>query len=113
MEYRLKSVREIVSEEFPVEAQKPVYVTEFGVRGIQNIAGLPAIQPGYWSGATPPSSADSTPLSRTNIAAFQQLQFNILATQLGYSGTVKWDALLGSAIHRGLPGGLQPDRTCR
>ena len=86
MEYRLKSVRQIVAD-LPVEAQKPVYVTEFGVRGIQNVAGLPAIQPGYWQ--------DGTPLSRTNIAAFQQLQFNTLATQLGYSGTVKWDAYWG------------------
>ncbi len=95
MEFRLKSVREIVNEELPVEARKPVYVTEFGVRGIQNVAGLPVIQPGYWSGATPPSSADSTPLSRTNIAAFQHLLFNVVATQLGFSGTVKWDAFWG------------------
>ena len=87
MEFRLKSVRQIVTEELPVEARKPVYVTEFGVRGIQNITGLPAIQPGYWQ--------DGTPLSRTNIAAFQQLQFNVLATQLGFAGTVKWDAYWG------------------
>jgi len=87
MEYRLKSVRQIVTEELPPEARKPVYVTEFGVRGIQNITGLPVIAPGYWQ--------DGTPLSRTNIAAFQQLQFNVLATQLGYAGTVKWDAYWG------------------
>ena len=52
MEYRLKSVRQIVTEELPAEARKPVYVTEFGVRGIQNITGLPAIQPGYWQDGT-------------------------------------------------------------
>ena len=87
MEYRLKSVRQIVTEELPAEARKPVYVTEFGVRGIQNITGLPVTQPGYWQ--------DGTQLAKTNIAGFQHLLFNILATQLGYSGTVKWDAYWG------------------
>jgi hypothetical protein len=87
MEFRLKDVRRIVMEELPREARKPVYVTEFGVRGILNFPGKPAFQPGYWE--------DGTPTARTNIAAFQQLWFNIVASQLGYSGTAKWDAYWG------------------
>jgi len=89
MEFRLKDVRHIVTEELPEAARKPVYITEFGVRGIVNLAGFPspAPQPGYWS--------DGTPLARTNIAAFQQLWFNLLSAQLGFAGAVKWDAYWG------------------
>jgi hypothetical protein len=87
MEFRLRSVRDIVTSKLPPEARKPVFVTEFGVRGIQNLPGLPAIQPGYW--------ADGTPLSRTNIAAFQHLWFDLVSAQLGFSGAVKWDAYWG------------------
>jgi hypothetical protein len=87
MELRLRSVREIVTEEIPEEARKPVFITEFGVRGIQNLPGLPAIQPGYWQ--------DGAPISRTNIAAFQHLWFDLISAQLGFSGAVKWDAYWG------------------
>jgi hypothetical protein len=88
MEHRLRDVREIVADELPADARKPLYVTEFGVRGILNLPGKPsAPQPGYW--------ADGTPMARTNIAAFQQLWFNVVAAQLGYAGTAKWDAYWG------------------
>jgi hypothetical protein len=86
MEFRLEDVRRIV-DALPADARKPVCVTEFGVRGIQNFPGKPAFQPGYW--------ADGTQMSRTNIEAFQMLWFNVLAAQLGYSGSVKWDAYWG------------------
>ena len=86
MEFRLEDVRRIV-DALPADARKPVYVTEFGVRGIQNFPGKPAFQPGYWQ--------DGTQMSRTNIEAFQMLWFNVLAAQLGYSGAVKWDAYWG------------------
>jgi hypothetical protein len=86
MEFRLKDVREIVFEDLPLEARKPLYVTEFGVRGLR--PGQPAAPPpGFWQ--------DGTPLARTNIAAFQQLWFNIVSAQLGYAGTAKWDAYWG------------------
>ena len=87
MELRLRDVRQIVTEELPAEARKPVFVTEFGVRGILNLPGKPAFQPGYWE--------DGTQMSRTNIEAFQMLWFNIVSAQLGFSGTVKWDAYWG------------------
>ena len=87
MEFRLRRRPRDRGRTAPDGARKPLYVTEFGVRGIQNIPGKPAIQPGYWQ--------DGTPLSRTNIAAFQHLWFDIAPAQLGYSGAVKWDAYWG------------------
>jgi len=87
MVFRLEDVRQIVTEELPADARKPVFITEFGVRGIQNFPGKPAFQPGYWE--------DGTQMSRTNIEAFQMLWFDVLASQLGFSGVVKWDAYWG------------------
>jgi hypothetical protein len=87
MTFRLEDVRKIVMEELPAAARKPVFITEFGVRGILNFPGKPQFQPGYWQ--------DGTQMSRTNIEAFQTLYFDILASQLGYSGVVKWDAYWG------------------
>jgi hypothetical protein len=87
MAFRLRNVRAVVDGPILAGARKPVYVTEFGVRGVQSIPGKPMIQPGYWE--------DGTPLSRTNIVAFQHLWFDIAAAQLGYSGAVKWDAYWG------------------
>jgi hypothetical protein len=86
-ESRLKDVRKIVTEELPVNARKPTYVTEYAVRGIQNFEGKPSVESGYW--------ADGTELSRTNIAAFQQLWFDIASVQLGFTGSIKWDAYWG------------------
>jgi hypothetical protein len=87
MEFRLKDVRKIVTEELPEHARKPVYITEFGVRGIRNFPGKPVLAPGYWE--------DGTQIARTNIAAFQQLWFNLASAQLGFAGAVKWDAYWG------------------
>jgi hypothetical protein len=87
MEYRLRDVRKIVAEELPPEARKPTFITEFGVRGLQNLPGKPNVAPWYW--------ADGTPMARTNIAAFQQLWFNLESAQLGFAGTAKWDAYWG------------------
>ena len=87
MQTRLKDVLQIVSEELPVEARKPTYVTESGIRGIINMPGKPAIDPGYWQ--------DGTQISRTNIAGFQQLWFDLATAQLGFPGSVKWDAYWG------------------
>ena len=87
LETRLKDIRQIVTEELPVAARKPTYVMEFGVRGIKNFPGKPNVESGYWE--------DGTELARTNIAAFQQLWFDLAAAQLGFTGSVKWDAYWG------------------
>ena len=86
-ETRLKDVRQIVTEELPVEARKPTYVMEYAVRGIRSFAGKPTVESGYW--------ADGTEMARTNIAAFQQLWFDLASVQLGFTGSVKWDAYWG------------------
>ncbi len=78
----LDEVRAIFST-IPAEQRRPLFVTEFGVRGLATFEGEDTFQPGYWP--------DGTPMAATNAAAFQQAWFNIRATQLGYSGTVKWD----------------------
>jgi hypothetical protein len=78
----LKEVRTIFST-IPEGQRRPVYVTEFGVRGIETFEGEPSFQPGSWP--------DGTGMSDTNTSAFQHAWFNIRAAQLGYSATVKWD----------------------
>ena len=87
MEFRLKDVRRIVTEEIAPEAQKPTYIMEFGVRGLSSFAGKPPLSFAYWE--------DGTEMRKTNVAAFQQLWFNIASAQLGYTGTSKWDAFWG------------------
>jgi hypothetical protein len=64
--------------------RKPVFVTEYGVRGR---ADPDHPKPGVY--------ADGTPIGQTAIAAFQQLWFHLMATRLGYHGTVKWDCYYG------------------
>ena len=59
---------------------------EFGVRGT-DFPGKPTFSPGYWE--------DGTRSPRTNIAAFQQLWFDLVSAQLGFTGTSKWDAYWG------------------
>ena len=87
MEFRLKDVRRIVTEEIAPEAQKPTYIMEFGVRGLNTAPGKPTLSFAYWE--------DGTELRKTNVAAFQQLWFNIASAQLGYTGASKWDAFWG------------------
>jgi hypothetical protein len=88
MDFRLKDVRKLMFEELAPEKRKPVYLIEYGVRGhrlnqpfvLDSLGGL---------------YENTTQIVRTNIAAFQQLWFNIEAAQLGFDGTAKWDAYWG------------------
>jgi hypothetical protein len=77
---RLRVVRGIV-DALPEAARKPVYVMEYGVRGHRPAGDA---GPGTWD--------DGTPLESTNVSAFQQAWFALLAAKLGYSAAVKWDA---------------------
>jgi hypothetical protein len=83
---RLTEVREIV-DALPADEQKPLYVTEYGVRGLRTLNGAPQGDPGVWS--------DGTLVSRTNVSAFQHAWFDVLSARLGYYGTSKWDAYFG------------------
>ena len=86
MEFRLRDVRKLAEEEIPEHLRKPMYIMEFGVRGATTFPGRPnmAAGAGYWS--------DGTQTARTNVAAFQQLWFDLASTQLGFTAAVKWDA---------------------
>jgi hypothetical protein len=80
---RLTEVRAIV-DALPEAGRKPLYVAEYGVRGIRRLNGVPQGDPGVWD--------DGTQISRTNVSAFQHAWFDLLAARLGYQGTSKWDS---------------------
>jgi hypothetical protein len=83
---RLREVRAIWDAE-PEAGRKPLYVMEYGVRGIKTFNGVAQVDPGVW--------ADGIPITRTNINAFQHAWFTILSSRLGYRGDVKWDSYWG------------------
>jgi len=83
---RLTEVRAIV-DALPENQRKPIYVAEYGVRGLRTFNGVPQVDPGVWE--------DGTPITQTNISAFQHAWFDILAADLGYLGTSKWDSYYG------------------
>jgi hypothetical protein len=83
---RLTEVRAIV-DALPPAGRKPLYVSEYGIRGQRTFNGAPAGDPGVWE--------DGTPMGRTNINAFQHAWFDLLAAELGYVGTSKWDSYFG------------------
>lgn len=80
---RLTEVRAIV-DALPKAARKPLYVSEFGVRGLRTFNGVAQTDPGVWT--------DGTPITQTNVSAFQHAWFDILSARLGYLGTSKWDS---------------------
>jgi hypothetical protein len=83
LQERLTEVRAIV-DALPENARKPLYVAEYGVRGLRRFKGGPPTDPGFWQ--------DGTPINQTNITAFQHAWFDVLAARLGYMGTSKWDS---------------------
>jgi hypothetical protein len=86
LEYRLRDVYNLMKNELPAEQQKPQYMMEFGIRGFNACGTKPAFGNLYYL------DGNCTEIWRTNIAAFQQLWFNIDSAQLGVAGTSKWDA---------------------
>jgi hypothetical protein len=82
---RLTEVRAIWDAQ-PADRRKPLYVAEYGVRGLRTFNGVRA-EPGFWE--------DGTPIARTNVSAFQHAWFDVLSATLGYVGTSKWDAYFG------------------
>jgi hypothetical protein len=86
LEQRLEDVRAIVDAE---PAHKPIYSMEYGVRGIKTIGTTKFVDPGVWD------ATQQIPITQTNVNAFQQAWFDVLAAQLGFAGTVKWDSYYG------------------
>ena len=74
----------------PPEQRKPVYLMEFGIRGLGTCGTKPAKQNTYY--AADPTCPE---IWRTGIAGFQQLWFAIGSAQLGFTGASKWDAYWG------------------
>jgi hypothetical protein len=83
---RLTEVRAIVNA-LPEAGRKPLYVSEYGIRGLRTFNGAPAGDPGVWE--------DGTLMARSNVNAFQHAWFDVLAAELGYLGTSKWDSYFG------------------
>ena len=77
---RITEVREMINA-MPTASQKPVYITEYGIRGEKTTN----IDPGCIKGTT-------TPIGTTNINAFQHAWFQILAMNYEFAGFIKWDA---------------------
>ncbi len=73
----------VVYATIPDEQRRPLYVTEYGVRGLRTFDGEANPQPGLWP--------DGTPLAAANDAAFQEGWFVIRAAELGYVAALKWD----------------------
>jgi hypothetical protein len=86
IERRLTEVRAIWEQE-PPEGRKPLYVSEYDVRGLRNCGGQAQIAPG--------TVDDCTPLSKTNINAFQHGWFTLRSAQVGFVGASKWDSYYG------------------
>ena len=83
---RLTEVRAIV-DALPKRQRRPLYVAEYGVRGLRTFDGAAQIEPGVWS--------DGTPMAETNVSAFQHAWFDVLSARLGYHGTSNWDSYFG------------------
>ena len=103
---RLTDVRDIW-EDCEEEQRKPLYVTEYGVKGDWKVQ-REVLQPDgtkklKWvivqpePGTYKPQDADlnGPRVVDQNITAFQHAWFNLLAANLGYHGLVKWDAYFG------------------
>jgi hypothetical protein len=86
-EFRLRDIRKLVVDDNPQELRRPAFIMEYAVRGHSTFPGKPELDHAYYK--------DGTPLRETNLAAFQQLWFNVAAAQLGFAGASKWDLYWG------------------
>ncbi len=80
---RLTSVANI-ARSFSRIANKPVYITEYGVRGSVKPADDPMKDPGYLTGT-------KIPISRTTTSALQNALFQVNGMNLGFAGFIRWD----------------------
>lgn len=96
---RLDGIYAIINA-LPAAERKPLYITEYGVRGVKSYQGVALKIPDpYRSGflvAVDPGmfiepSGDLVNISETNKAAFEQAWFNILGANYGVAGFSKWD----------------------
>ena len=69
------------------DRRKPLYVTEYAVRGLQNCGGVPQVDPGSWK--------DCTPMSQTVVNGWQHAWLWLASSRAGYLGAIKWDSYWG------------------
>jgi hypothetical protein len=101
---RLQAEVRTIFAAIPAEKRRPLFVTEFGVRGVPTFEGEEGTQPGSWP--------DGTGMSQTTLSAFQHAWLMLRAAQLGFNGTIKWDLYAakydaGSQDHSALGPGAQ------
>ncbi|TML71828.1 MAG: hypothetical protein E6G14_01405 [Actinobacteria bacterium] len=80
---RLRAEVRTIFSTIPAPERRPLYVTEFGVRGVATFEGETNFSPGLWP--------NGTAIEQTTTAAFQEAWFMIRAAQLGFAATAKWD----------------------
>ena len=90
LEYRLRDTWRLMNEVLPQEQRKPIYMMEFGIRGLDTCPGKPFSRNTWYE-----SESGCTEIWRTRIAGFQQFWFAIGSAQLGFTGAAKWDAYWG------------------
>ena len=71
------------SATIPAEQHRPLYITEFGVRGLGTFEGEPSFEPGFWP--------DGTGMSATNAARSSTRGSTSARRSSAIRGTVKWD----------------------
>lgn len=97
MSFRLTGIKDIWNAIDP-QKRKPLYITEFGARGIRrNPDGSFITVPNpYRNGALtnidPGLHESGVPVAETNILAWEHAWFNMDAANHGFVTTVKWDA---------------------
>ena len=80
---RLEAEVRTIFSVIPAEKRRPLFVTEFGVRGVPTFEGEDGFQPGSWP--------DGTGMSRDDPERLPARLVHDPAAQLGFNGTVKWD----------------------
>ena len=96
---RLDGILAIINA-LPADQRKPLYITEYGVRGVKSYQQVPlkvadpyrsgfmvAVDPGDYIDA----SGNLINITETNVAAFQQAWFNMVGANDGVVGFSKWD----------------------
>ena len=98
---RLQGILAIVQAEKDAgHPTKPLFVTEYGVRGVKTYNGVALQDPDPYKNNTLTATAAGyyvnadgslTPVNETDVAAWEQAQMNMEAVNDGFAGMSKWD----------------------
>jgi hypothetical protein len=84
--WRIKTFRTYIAEvkatlaKMPANAQRPMYITEFGARGFRE---RPGLEPG--------KSGDGKPICDVPVYSFEICIFMMESINAGFAGTIQWD----------------------